>query len=133
MMTLEDCRAFYAQEIRFEANVTTPGLVEAFARVPREMYLGPAPWYIGSAETRALSAAGLGQMSYLSVEDPRDLYHNAVVSIDRSKDLNNGQPGSLARWIDSPGAKTWRPRVSPRLWRPATTRPSFRRSGRANR
>jgi protein-L-isoaspartate(D-aspartate) O-methyltransferase len=101
MMTLEDCRAFYAQEIRFGANPTTPGLVEAFARVPREMYLGPAPWYIGSAETRALSAAGLGQMSYLSVEDPRDLYHNAVVSIDRSKDLNNGQPGSLARWIDA--------------------------------
>ena len=40
-------------------------------------------------------------MSYLTVEDPRDLYHNVVVSIDRSKDLNNGQPGSLARWIDA--------------------------------
>ncbi|HKN76929.1 MAG TPA: methyltransferase domain-containing protein [Candidatus Acidoferrum sp.] len=101
MMTLEDCRAFYAQEIRFAANVATPGLVEAFARVPREEFLGPPPWHIGSAEARALSAAGMGQMSYLSVEDPRDIYHNVVVSIDRSKDLNNGQPGSLARWIDS--------------------------------
>jgi protein-L-isoaspartate(D-aspartate) O-methyltransferase len=101
MMTLEDCRGFYAQEIRFAANVTTSGLVEAFARVPREKFLGQAPWLIGSAEARALSAAGVGQMSYLSVEDPRDLYHNVVVSIDRSKDLNNGQPGSLARWIDS--------------------------------
>ncbi len=101
MMTLEDCRAFYAQEIRFSANVTTPALFEAFARVPREKFLGPAPWYIGSAEARALSAAGLAQMSYLSIEDPRDLYHNVVVAIDRSKDLNNGQPGSLARWIDS--------------------------------
>jgi protein-L-isoaspartate(D-aspartate) O-methyltransferase len=101
MMTIEDCRAFYAEEIRFAANPTTPGLVEVFARVPREKFLGPAPWYVGSAETRALSAAGVGQMSYLTVEDPRDLYHNVVVSIDRSKDLNNGQPGSLARWIDS--------------------------------
>lgn len=101
MMTLEDCRAFYAQEIRFASNVATPGLVEAFARVPREKFLGPAPWYIGSAETRGLSAAGIGQMSYVSVEDPRDLYHNVIVSIDRSKDLNNGQPGSLARWIDA--------------------------------
>jgi protein-L-isoaspartate(D-aspartate) O-methyltransferase len=101
MMTLEDCRAFYAQEIRFAANLTTPGLVEIFARVPREKFLGPAPWYVGSAETRGLSAAGIGQMSYVSVEDPRDLYHNVVVSIDRSKDLNNGQPGSLARWIDA--------------------------------
>ncbi len=35
MMTLEDCRAFYSQEIRLAANLTTPGLVEAFAHVPR--------------------------------------------------------------------------------------------------
>jgi protein-L-isoaspartate(D-aspartate) O-methyltransferase len=105
MMSLEDCRAFYAQEIRFAANVATPGLIEAFARVPREKFLGQAPWYIGSAESRALSAAGIGRMSYLSVEDPRDLYHNVLVSIDRTKDLNNGQPGSLACWIDALGLK----------------------------
>lgn len=101
MMTLEDCRAFYAQEVRFATNLTTPGLLEAYARVPREKFLGPPPWYIGSAESRALSAVGIGQMSYVAVEDPRDLYHNVVVSLDRSKDINNGQPGSLARWIDS--------------------------------
>jgi protein-L-isoaspartate(D-aspartate) O-methyltransferase len=101
MMTLEDCRAFYAQEIRFAANLTTPGLVEAFARVPREKFLGPPPWLIGSATARALSVAGMGQMSYASVEDPRDVYHNVVISLDRSKDINNGQPGSLALWIDA--------------------------------
>jgi protein-L-isoaspartate(D-aspartate) O-methyltransferase len=104
MMTLEDCRAFYAQEIRFAASLTTPGspgLVEAFARVPRENFLGPPPWLIGSAAARALSVAGIGQMSYVSVEDPRDVYHNVVVSLDRSKDINNGQPGSLALWIDA--------------------------------
>ena len=101
MLTLEDCRAFYAQEIRFAANPTTPGLLEAFALVEREKFLGPAPWHIGSAETRALSAAGMVQMSYVDVDDSRDLYHNVVVSLDRSKDINNGQPGSLARWIDS--------------------------------
>jgi protein-L-isoaspartate(D-aspartate) O-methyltransferase len=100
-MTLEDCRAFYSQEIRFAANLSTPGLVEAFARVPRENFLGPSPWLIGSAEARALSAMSMVQMSYLAVEDPRDLYHNVVVSLDRSKDINNGQPGSLARWIDA--------------------------------
>ena len=59
MMSLEDCRAFYAQEIRFAANVTTPGLVEAFARVPRENFLGPPPWLIGSAAARALSVVGI--------------------------------------------------------------------------
>jgi protein-L-isoaspartate(D-aspartate) O-methyltransferase len=101
MMTLEDCRAFYAQEIRFAANLTTPGLVEAFARVPREKFLGPPPWLIGSAAARALSVVGIGQMSYVSVEDPREVYHNVVISLDRSKDINNGQPGSLALWIDA--------------------------------
>ena len=101
MMSLEDCRAFYAQEIRFAANVTTPDLVEAFARVPRENFLGPPPWLIGSAAARALSVVGIGQMSYVSVEDPHDVYHNVVISLDRSKDINNGQPGSLALWIDA--------------------------------
>jgi protein-L-isoaspartate(D-aspartate) O-methyltransferase len=101
MMTLEDCRAFYSREIRFAANPSTPGLVEAFARLPREKFLGPPPWLIGSAEARALSAASMVQLSYVSVEDPRDLYHNVVVSLDRSKDINNGQPGSLARWMDA--------------------------------
>jgi len=100
MMTLEDCRAFYSQEIRFAANLTMPGLIEAFARVPREKFLGPPPWLLGSGEARAVSAAGMLQMSYVTVEDPRDLYHNVVVSLDRSKDINNGQPGSLARWIE---------------------------------
>ena len=34
MMTIEECRAFYAQEVTPAASVTTPGLVEAFAKVP---------------------------------------------------------------------------------------------------
>ena len=101
MMTIEECRAFYAQEVRFEASLTTPGLVEAFAKVPREKFLGPGPWQIGSADARAMSLAGLGQLSYITVEDPRDVYHNVVISLDRAKDINNGQPGSLARWIDA--------------------------------
>lgn len=101
MMTIEDCREFYAREIKFAASLTTPGLAEAFAKVPREKFLGPGPWQIGSAEGRAMSVAGLGQLSYVAVEDPRDVYHNVVISLDRAKDINNGQPGSLARWIDA--------------------------------
>src|SRR5260370_28571769 len=48
-----------------------------------------------------MSLAGLGQLSYITVEDPRDVYHNVVISLDRAKDINNGQPGSLARWIEA--------------------------------
>lgn len=101
MMTIEECREFYAREVKFAASLTTPGLVEAFAKVPREKFLGPGPWQIGSAEGRAMSAAGIGQLSYVTVDDPRDVYHNVVISLDRAKDINNGQPGALARWIDA--------------------------------
>ena len=101
MMTIEDCREFYAREVKFAASLTTPGLVEAFAKVPREKFLGQGPWQIGSAEGRAMSVAGLGQLSYVTVDDPRDVYHNVVISLDRAKDINNGQPGSLARWIEA--------------------------------
>lgn len=101
MMTIEDCREFYAREVKFAASLTTPGLVEAFAKVPREKFLGPGPWQLGSAEGRAMSAAGIGQLSYVMVDDPRDVYHNVVISLDRAKDINNGQPGALARWIDA--------------------------------
>lgn len=111
MMTIEECRAFYAQEVRFAASLSTPGLLEAFAKVPREKFLGPGPWQIGSAEGRAMSMAGLGQLSYITVEDPREVYHNVVISLDRAKDINNGQPGSLGRWIDAlelkPGVRAY--------------------------
>jgi protein-L-isoaspartate(D-aspartate) O-methyltransferase len=105
MMTIEECRSFYAQEVRFAANLITPGLVEAFAKVPREKFLGPGPWQLGSAEGRAMSAAGLAQLSYATVEDPRDVYHNVVVSLDRARDINNGQPSALGRWIDALAVK----------------------------
>jgi protein-L-isoaspartate(D-aspartate) O-methyltransferase len=106
VMTIEECRSFYAQEIRFAANPITPGLVDAFAKVPREKFLGPGPWQLGSAEGRALSAAGPMQLSYVTVEDPRDVYHNVVVSLDRAKDINNGQPSALGRWIDALALKS---------------------------
>src|SRR5207248_8514030 len=112
MMTIQECRAFYAQEVRFAASLSTPGLVEAFAKVPREKFLGPGPWQIGSADPRAMSVAGLGQLLYITVEDPRDVYHNVIISLDRAKDINNGQPGSLGRWLD---ALALRDRKSTRL------------------
>src|SRR5207245_454688 len=72
-------------------------------------FLGPGPWQIGSADPRAMSVAGLGQLLYITVEDPRDVYHNVIISLDRAKDINNGQPGSLGRWRDAlalrPGAR----------------------------
>jgi protein-L-isoaspartate(D-aspartate) O-methyltransferase len=101
MLTVEDYRRFYADEIRFVANLSSTELVEAFARVPREKFLGEGPWQVGAPELRALAAAGLGEAAYVTVDDPRQLYHNVVVVIDAARDINNGQPSALARWISA--------------------------------
>src|ERR1700683_4033645 len=106
MMTLEECRRFYSREIRFAANVSSPALVEAYARVLRERYLGSPPWHVASPDQQAMSVAGIDSTSYTPIEDPRDLYHNILVAIDRDRNVNNGQPSALARWIDALDLKT---------------------------
>jgi protein-L-isoaspartate(D-aspartate) O-methyltransferase len=110
-MTIDECRRFYADEIRFAAGISSPELIEAFARVPRERFLGPAPWELGSPDIRAMSSAGLGEMSYTPVDDPRQVYHNVVVALDKENDINNGQPSALACWINAldlkPGARVY--------------------------
>jgi protein-L-isoaspartate(D-aspartate) O-methyltransferase len=100
-MTLDDYRRFYAEEIEQVASLTSPALVDAFARVPREKFLGPPPWQLASAEVRAMAAAGLIQLKYRITSEPRHLYHNVVVSLDPAKDIDNGQPGALASWINA--------------------------------
>src|SRR5262249_41749857 len=99
-LSIEDYRRFYADEIRFVANLDSPALVEAFARVPREKFIGPGPWQVGSAEARALAAAGMGRATYVPVDDARHLYHNVIVVLDQARDINNGQPSALAHWIN---------------------------------
>src|SRR2546426_4130470 len=106
-MTLEECRQFYAEEVRLAASVRSPALIEAFARVPRERYLGPGPWKIASPDMR------MGGVTYIATEDadPRRIHHNVVVALDASRHLTNGQPGTLACWIDTldlrPGEKVF--------------------------
>lgn len=111
MPAVENYRRFFADEIRFVANLDSPALVEAFARVPREQFIGPGPWLVGSPELRALAAIGIGEAAYVTVDDPRHVYHNVVVALDASADINNGQPSALARWIAAldlkPGARVY--------------------------
>ncbi len=96
-MTIEECRRFFAEEIRLAAHIQSPALVEAFARVPREDFLGPGPWKVASADL------GMGGVVYTETADadPRHVYHNVPIALDPARDLNNGQPGSLGHWIDA--------------------------------
>jgi protein-L-isoaspartate(D-aspartate) O-methyltransferase len=94
-MTLKEVRRFFAEEIQYFANVKNPALVAAFESVPREKFIGPGPWKIGLAGFVETPDA-----------DPRHVYHNLPISLDESRNLNNGQPGALAVWIDALELKT---------------------------
>ena len=98
MADLAEARRFYAEELKYVAGIETPALVEAFATVPREAFLGPGPWSVnGEARFRPRTTPD---------DDPRHVYHNVVVSIDPSLNLNNGAPSLWAVLLDevSPGA-----------------------------
>jgi protein-L-isoaspartate(D-aspartate) O-methyltransferase len=101
MITLDDYRRFYADEIRVSANLRSPALVEVFAHVPREKFLGPPPWLFVLPEQIMLAHAGVGSTIRAETEDPRDVYHNVLIALDPAHDINNGQPSLLARWIEA--------------------------------
>ncbi|MGH9608258.1 MAG: protein-L-isoaspartate O-methyltransferase family protein [Bryobacteraceae bacterium] len=100
-MDLDDCRLFYADEIRIAAGLDSDALVAAYARVPREKFMGPPPWQVASPEWAALAFTGLAGSAYSTTDNPGDLYHNVLVALDPDRHLNNGQPSALARWIDA--------------------------------
>ena len=93
MLSLEQARYAFAEEIRAVAHIDSDPLIAAFATVPREAFLGPGPWQVlrlfeGASPYRTTVDA-----------DPRRIYHDVLVGIDVERQLNNGQPTALAKWI----------------------------------
>jgi protein-L-isoaspartate(D-aspartate) O-methyltransferase len=90
-VSLEDIRRAYAESVVLGApRAQIDALIEAFATVPREAFLGPGPWSIGNAPS-----------AYTTTPDasPEHVYRDTVVAIDPVKQLNNGQPSAHAKWI----------------------------------
>jgi protein-L-isoaspartate(D-aspartate) O-methyltransferase len=83
-------RRSYAEELKYVAHIGSDAIVRAFAKVPREAFLGPGPWRIASGKGWTTEDG-----------DPKHLYHNILVAIDPARGLNNGQPGFLAYLIDA--------------------------------
>lgn len=69
-MTLDDCRLFYADEIRIAARLDSDALVAAFARVPREKFMGPGPWQIASPDMASMALMGLTGEAYFRTDNP---------------------------------------------------------------
>jgi protein-L-isoaspartate(D-aspartate) O-methyltransferase len=91
--TIEEARQRYAEELRFTAKLRSRPVVDAFATVPRERFLGPGPW-------RVLSPMATAEYWTTEDADPRHLYHDVLIAIDEGRRLNNGQPSLWARMYD---------------------------------
>jgi protein-L-isoaspartate(D-aspartate) O-methyltransferase len=87
-------RAWYAEDLRLRTPVLrNPAVVDAFAAVPRERFLGPGPW-------RILSDNRLDQPFETPDDAPHWLYHDVLVAIDPARSLNNGLPSFWAHNFD---------------------------------
>jgi len=106
-MDLDLRRRFFAEEIEAVCKLRSAALVDAFATVARERFLRPGPWTV-LAESDFLAGSGM-QTRLTPDADPARIYHNIVVAIDPARQLFNGQPGTIAVWLDAldltPGAR----------------------------
>lgn len=98
--TLKAIRRRYAEHVCALAGSEWPELVEAYAAVPRERFVGPGPWTImGGAMVKESTPD----------DDPRHLYRNVLIALDETKQLNNGQPQfwatMFARLRPAPGER----------------------------
>jgi protein-L-isoaspartate(D-aspartate) O-methyltransferase len=92
--SIDQCRRFYAEEIRTVANIESDSLAGAFARVVREQFLGLPPWHY-------YSGPSLVKPIYRTTENVCDLYHDVFVALQPGTFLNNGQPSLIARMISA--------------------------------
>jgi protein-L-isoaspartate(D-aspartate) O-methyltransferase len=96
--TLVEVRRRFAEKIATQQKVSDPRLIEAFATVPREHYLGPGPWHVLNNTS-----------DYVATEsdDPALVYVNAPIALDPIRRINNGEPslhiGLLAQLAPQPG------------------------------
>ena len=93
MEPVEQARQSYAEELRFTARVKSSAVVDAFASVPREQFVGPGPWQIKSP-------MDLAEYWTTDSDDPIQVYHDVLVALDESRGINNGQPSLWAYLFD---------------------------------
>lgn len=94
-----EARRWFAEDIRIAAPVThNPAIISAFAKVPREHYLGGGPWRIHPRQ--------FDRPAYESpTAEPRHIYHDVLVSIDDDQGINNGLPSIWAYYLDQMAIK----------------------------
>jgi len=95
MGTLQEYRRFFAEFVVASSGSKDERLINAFAAVPREDYVGPGPWpvFVGSRYLHTVDA------------DPRSIYQDVLVGLAVERKINNGQPSLHAHCIAAAGLK----------------------------
>jgi protein-L-isoaspartate(D-aspartate) O-methyltransferase len=87
---IESARRSYAEELCRVNSISSQTILAAFASVPRERFVGTGPWLIQSS----------GTSCFTHDADPTHVYRDALIVLDESKHLNNGQPSLWAIHLD---------------------------------
>lgn len=91
-------RRRFAEKIAKQRKVADARLIEAFATVPREQFLGAGPWHVLNNTPDYVVTAS---------DDPSLVYVNAPIALDPARRLNNGEPALhielLAQLAPQPG------------------------------
>jgi protein-L-isoaspartate(D-aspartate) O-methyltransferase len=99
MIDVASRRRFFAEEIEAVARLRSASLVDALATIPRERFLPPGPWTVlADVDFTGLTPA---KTRLTPDADAARVYHNIAIAIDPSRQLFNGQPATLAPWIDA--------------------------------
>lgn len=83
----------YVAQIKARGQVTTPSVLKAFGKVPREQFLGKGPWRTRNEVVTTYATT--------ESDDPVHLYHDVMVALDETRKLDNGLPSLWARLIDA--------------------------------
>ena len=92
--SLAEARRRFAEELRVVAHVQDQRVLDAFANVPRERFVGPGPWRLLNFFDGYWTTPD---------SDPRWLCHNVLIALDESRGLNTGEPSLWAHHFDSLG------------------------------
>jgi protein-L-isoaspartate(D-aspartate) O-methyltransferase len=88
---LAKVRRSFAEKIAKRQKVSDPRLIEAFATVPRERYLGSGPWHV---------LRSMPDYIVTDTDDPASVYVNAPIALDPDRNINNGEPALHIGLID---------------------------------
>jgi protein-L-isoaspartate(D-aspartate) O-methyltransferase len=89
-----EARRWFAEDLRVSSPVVhNPAIIDAFAKVPREEYLGDGPW-------RIHSRLQVGTVHTSPSTDLHEIYHDVLVSLNEKRGINSGLPSLWAFVFD---------------------------------